>query len=113
MKRCALEDVPWLEIVASGPVPPEISAWKLDPGEEAVVTWAWTHPGAVAILDDFAGRSCAESLGINVRGTVGIILIAKQRGMIAAARPLVEELRRDGMYLSDAVVQRALAIIGE
>jgi predicted nucleic acid-binding protein len=48
-----------------------------------------------------------------VRGTLGIILAAKQQGMIPFARPLVERMRQSGMYLSDSVMNSALAIVGE
>lgn len=45
--------------------------------------------------------------------TVGIVLAAKQRGLIPLARPLVERMRQSGMYLSDRVMNSALAIVGE
>jgi predicted nucleic acid-binding protein len=48
-----------------------------------------------------------------VRGTLGLVLVARRRGVIPAARPVVERLRRSGMYLSDRVCDRALALIGE
>jgi predicted nucleic acid-binding protein len=67
----------------------------------------------VAVLDDLAGRRCAEALGIPVTGTVGLVLGARKRGMIPAARPVLEELRDNGMYLSSAVLERALALVGE
>lgn len=40
-------------------------------------------------------------------------LTAKQRGEISAARPVLEQLRLSGMYLSDQVMNQALALIGE
>ena len=56
---------------------------------------------------------CAEALGLPLRGTVGLVLAAKQAGRIVAARPLLEQLRNKGMYLSDAVLNRALRRVGE
>jgi predicted nucleic acid-binding protein len=64
-------------------------------------------------VDDLAARRCAATLGVPVRGTLGLVLIAKQRGEIPAARPVLEELRQAGMYLSDAVLNRALKRVGE
>lgn len=58
-------------------------------------------------------RRCATTLGIPVRGTLGLVLTAKQRGTIGAARPVLEQLRLHGMYLSDRVMERALALVGE
>jgi predicted nucleic acid-binding protein len=83
------------------------------PGESAVLAWAHAHPGSEAICDDLAARRCAKTLGIPVRGTVGIILLAKQRGIIGAARPIMENMVRLGMYLSDRTLNDALALVGE
>ena len=65
------------------------------------------------MIDDLAARRCAASLGVTVNGTLGIALLAKQSGRIAAARPVMEDLIRGGMFLSRLVLDRALAIVGE
>jgi len=109
----AIKQLDWLVIVDSGPVPPILERWDLGSGETAVLAWAYANPGTTAILDDLAARRCANSLGIPVRGTLGLILTAKQRGAIPRARPVVEQLRTAGMYLSDSVMNRALKIVGE
>jgi predicted nucleic acid-binding protein len=41
------------------------------------------------------------------------VLVAKQRGLVPLARPVIEALRDAGMYLSDNVIRRALALVGE
>jgi predicted nucleic acid-binding protein len=71
------------------------------------------HRPAVAVLDDLAGRKAAESLRIPVRGTLGLVLLAKKRGAVTAARPILEDLVRAGMFLSTKVLDRALRIVGE
>lgn len=71
------------------------------------------NPGCPAVLDDLAARRCASVLAIPVHGTLGLALLAKKRGIAPAARPLVERLRQSGMYLSDKVVDQALALVGE
>ncbi len=38
---------------------------------------------------------------------------AKEEGLIPSARPVVERLRRSGMYLSDEVIREVLAQVGE
>jgi predicted nucleic acid-binding protein len=48
-----------------------------------------------------------------VKGTLGLALLAKRRGWVPAARPVIEELRRNGLYLSDDLVARALALVDE
>jgi len=109
----ALANTSWLTVVETRPVPALIQAWDLGEGESAVLAWAYTHQGAEAIVDDLAARRCAATLGIPVRGTLGLVLTAKRRGRIPEARPVVERLRQAGMYLSTHVMQQALALVGE
>ncbi|HEU4832935.1 MAG TPA: DUF3368 domain-containing protein, partial [Pyrinomonadaceae bacterium] len=85
----------------------------LGPGESAVLAWAHTHEGSEAIIDDLAGRRCAVAFNIPVRGTLGLVLTAKQRGHISSARHLLYQLRQAGMYLSDRVLNEALVRVGE
>ena len=65
------------------------------------------------IVDDLAARRCAAALSIRVRGTLGLVLLAKQRGRIDAARPVLQAMRASGMYLSDEVLDQAVALVGE
>jgi predicted nucleic acid-binding protein len=109
----ALEATAWLKVVEAPPLPTVIQGWDLGAGESAVLAWAHAHPGTLAIVDDLAGRRCAAALRIPVRGTLGLVLIARQRGQIKAARPVLESMRASGMYLSDAVMNRALELVGE
>ena len=109
----SLENTFWLEIVASPPTPEIISDWALGPGESSVLSYAYANPGVEAIIDDLNGRKCASLLKIPVRGTLGIILVAKKRGLIPKARPVIEELIRSGLYLSRQILDEALRRVGE
>mgnify|MGYP006431912889 CR=1 FL=1 len=68
---------------------------------------------AEAIIDDLAARKCAASINIPVRGTLGIVLTAKQRGLIPQARPVIEDMMSAGLYLSRKVLDQALQRVGE
>ena len=109
----ALKQANWLLITEAPPIPPIIQAWGLGTGESSVLAWANANPGTEAIIDDLAARRCAAALGIPVRGTLGLVLIAKQRGKIVSARVVLEQLRQSGMYLSDRVLNEALNLVGE
>jgi predicted nucleic acid-binding protein len=109
----AMNQATWLTVVEDPPVPLSILAWDLGAGESAVLAFAHANPGTEVICDDQAARRCAVTLGIPVRGTLALVLGAKQRGMIDRARSVMERLRRAGMYLSDEVIDRALKKVGE
>ena len=87
--------------------------WRLGAGESSVLALASEHPGTEAIIDDLAGRKCAASLNIPVRGTLGIVLVAKKRGLIPEAQPVIEDIMTAGLYLSRKVVDEALGRVGE
>lgn len=89
----ALERTPWLTVVTTPQVASKIRDWDLGEGESAVLAWAYAHPGTEAIVDDLAARRCATTLDMPIRGTLGLVLTAKQKGIIPAARPILEKLR--------------------
>jgi predicted nucleic acid-binding protein len=109
----ALATLGWLELVDPPDGPSQILSWDLGPGESSVLGCCLRQPGTEAILDDLAARRCAQIFGVPVRGTLGLVLLAKRRGRIAEARPILESIRRAGMYLSDRVLNRALQTVGE
>ncbi len=103
----------WLKIRAVDSVPTIIQNWDLGKGESEVLAWGYLYKGTEIILDDLAARRCAITLKIPVRGTLGIVLLAKQKCVIPQARPIVEQLRETGMYLSNSVINQALKLVGE
>jgi len=108
----ALTSTDWIERVGPTPVPTGVVEWDLDPGEAEVVALALATNGAAALIDDLAGRKCALALGLRVLGTLGVVVAAHRRGHVPEPRRLLLELRSAGMWLSDRVIDRALALAG-
>jgi predicted nucleic acid-binding protein len=109
----AVRETPWLTVVEMHEPVESIQVWDLGAGESAVLAWVLDHHGTEAVVDDLQARRCAASLGLAVRGTLGLVITAKQRGEIPAARPVIEQLRDAGMYLSERVLNLALKKVGE
>jgi predicted nucleic acid-binding protein len=109
----AIKNTPWLVTQPIEGIPMSILEWRLGTGESAVLALGLTHPNTEVIIDDLAGRKCADSLDIPVRGTLGLVLVAKKRGVIPAARPVMEDMMRAGLYLSKRILDRALEKVGE
>jgi len=103
----------WFLVVEDVPIPAELQASGLGAGESAAIAWALAHPGTEAILDDRAARRFAATLGVPLRGTLSLIVEAKNRGLIGQARPIVERVRQAGLYLSDHLVDESLRLVGE
>jgi predicted nucleic acid-binding protein len=108
-----IQRTPWLRIVPTLATPPEILVWDLGDGESAVLSQALNDPECEAILDDRDARRCAQSLNIGTRGTLGLIVLARQIGSITAARPVLEQVLQAGLFATDELVRQALALVGE
>jgi predicted nucleic acid-binding protein len=94
-------------------VDPLVAAWDLGLGESHVLTLCRKLPDAEAILDGRAARNCAAGLGIRVRGTVALIVLAKRKGVIARAKPLLDGLMEHGIRIDASVIGAALRLAGE
>lgn len=82
-------------------------------GERAVIAYAHAHTGCVAGLDDLQARIFADELGLKVIGTIGVLIRAKQAGVIHSIRELLQNLQQQGFHLSPEVSQEAFRLAGE
>ena len=92
--------------------------WKLlDPGEADSIAYAMAqthHPTPpVLLMDERAGRSVCASLALPVIGTAGLIVLAKERKLVTAAKPEFERLHGAGFWLAPEVVRMCLRRCGE
>jgi len=103
----------WLKIKAPESVPFEWLALDLGMGEIETMALALENTKHIVILDDALARRIAQAAGITVWGTLKILLEAKTQGITGSIRPVIERLRGAGMWISDDVYQRILALAGE
>jgi predicted nucleic acid-binding protein len=90
-------------------IPEAVLVWDLHAGESAVLAVALEEHDSMVILDDLQARRCAQALNIQTQGTLGLVLVAKQLGLVSAVRPVLEQLKQAGMYMSDPLAARVLA----
>lgn len=64
-------------------------------------------------MDDKAGRSLAANAGVPVIGTVGVLVLAKRKGLVQKVMPLLGTLGSSGYFLSKEIIDAALAASGE
>ena len=86
---------------------------KLDPGESAVIALAIEHNARLVIIDEQRARRYAQHIGLSVKGTVGVLLEAKENGLIAHIKPLLTQMQTHGIYLGKSVIDEALQQAGE
>lgn len=86
---------------------------NIDKGESAsIVLYKETNSDLLAV-NDLKARSVAHALEIKVIGTLGILLLAKDKGLIQEIKPLMEKLRKNGAYVSNSLYNRILEDAGE
>ena len=108
-----IKDLASILQVDDRPVPDRIRFWDLGAGESQVLAHGLERPGMGVVLDDLAARRCARSLGLSMIGTLGVVVLCRHRGVISAARPVIEALREAGLRLKPALMDDALAKVGE
>jgi predicted nucleic acid-binding protein len=64
-------------------------------------------------MDDRLGRAAARRLGLTLTGLVGVLIRAKETGLISAVRPLLNEIRQKGYWLSEELLDAAAKLAGE
>jgi predicted nucleic acid-binding protein len=65
------------------------------------------------LLDDRQARKVAIYNQIKVVGSLGILLLAKEEGLIALIKPFLERLQASDIYLSDSLINHTLYLAGE
>jgi hypothetical protein len=65
------------------------------------------------LIDERDGRKVAQSRGITVRGTLGVLVQARLTGALPALRPAVDALLAEGFRVAPNLIQLALAQVGE
>jgi predicted nucleic acid-binding protein len=104
---------PWLRIEA-----PSNSALvtalrvMVDDGEAEALALAAEKRWRI-VLDDRRARDLAHRMGLEIIGTVGILLRAKRAGILTWISPLLNELTAKGFRLSEDLKREALRLAGE
>ena len=65
------------------------------------------------MVNDLKARGVAQALGIKIIGTLGVLLLARDAGLIEQLKPLLDDLIKIGAYISNSLYHRILKDAGE
>ncbi len=88
----------------------------VDPGEAEAIALALQQHSDWLLTDDAEARQFAEGLGLEVHGSIGLLLWAVVAGHIknrAQAHQILNSLRRSSLWISERVVAAAVEAIDE
>jgi predicted nucleic acid-binding protein len=86
----------------------------LGAGEAEVIALALEIDEApLIVLDDGPGRRAARERGLDIVGTAGLLVLAKEAGLLPAVRPVLDELVAAGLFLGGPAYRDVLSAAGE
>lgn len=80
----------------------------IDKGEASAIALALESENSTIILDDWKARKLAVRLGLNVTGTLGVIVKAKNNGLILSIKPYLDKIRNTNFRISEELERYAL-----
>ena len=112
----AMRSVSWIEVLTVSDANKMLAlhlSTRLGLGECAAITLAEEMGAERLLIDDRAGRREAMARGLPVTRTIGTLLVAKQLGIIANVRDVLDDLRAHGTRISEGLYRDALAAASE
>jgi len=85
----------------------------IDGGEAETIVLAEELNADAVLIDDLKARKIATLRGLNIIGTIGVLLDAKERGFINEVKPLLEELMKRKIRISKELYNHALELAHE
>lgn len=81
---------------------------SVDKGEASAIALAIELADCLLIIDDLKGRNLAETLGIKITGTFGLILEAKLSGKIDSVKAILEKIKQTDFHFSKEIEKKIL-----
>lgn len=85
----------------------------VDRGEAEAIALVQSRPGCLLLVDDAAARRVDERLQLRRTGTVGLLRLARKRGLIPLLGPELEKLNASGVYVRASLIRAVLDDVGE
>jgi len=108
-----LQTISWIEIRAIKAHRMLSLITSLGLGEREVLSLGVESPDSVLILDDLLARRYANYLKLRFTGTLGILLKAKQLGLIPAIKPKLKRFEELKFRIDKKTYWRVLGMAGE
>jgi predicted nucleic acid-binding protein len=77
----------------------------LDRGEASAIALSMSIHNSLLIVDELKGRKIAKNLNLRYSGTLGLILKAKQSGIIPTIGPILEKIKKTNFWVADELFE--------
>jgi predicted nucleic acid-binding protein len=86
---------------------------SLGKGESEAIVLSKEFQNSILLVDDKKARTVAKLENHKVIGTVGILLLAKERALVSEIKSLLIQLEENYIHLSKSLIEKALSISDE
>lgn len=86
---------------------------ELGSGEASSIAFATEIEGSLLIIDERKGRKRAEELGLSIIGSLGVLLKAKQMGVLPSLLQVIQEIDKTDFRISETIKLKLLGEAGE
>jgi hypothetical protein len=86
---------------------------NLGMGEREAMTLYKQLHADLLLIDDAKAKRIAIDNDIKVIGSLGVLLLAKQKGLILKIKPYLELILENKIYLNTAIITQVLTLSGE
>ncbi len=85
----------------------------LGKGELAAIGLYKQLSADLLLIDDARAKKVAYLNNLEVMGSLGVLILAKKKGLIATIKPLLTRLRCSEIFVSEHLLDQMLAMAGE
>lgn len=86
---------------------------ELDAGEAEVIVLATEINADLVIIDETLGRMFAKHNNLKVTGSIGILIKAKEKGLVERITPLLDELQEKGFWIGNKLRDKIRMLVKE
>jgi predicted nucleic acid-binding protein len=99
--ECGLDLPDWIKVAeVQDKTKQRLLNLTLDKGEASAIALCLENAESLLIIDEKKGRRIAQELGLKIVGTLGVILKAKEKGLINSTENILESLENANFYIS-------------
>lgn len=111
-----VQNLVWLEVVSvdNRQLVEELQkSFNLHLGESEAIVLAEKIGASQLLIDEKAARKVALARKLPLIGTMGILLLAKRRGLLNNVKDVLNEMQVKGTIISDRLYEQVLTLAGE